>query len=93
MEDTLTSDMTRLDVSSLKNLHEQAAVLKYLADQALAHPPPDGKGETQFVRLSKNLVASVETLLLGLRANDTKAVMLAVSKLKPAYAKLFVKFG
>jgi hypothetical protein len=93
MEQILTSDMTKLDSAGLQALHEQSAVLKYLANETMAHPPSEAKGNAQFDKLSQSVTASVETMLQAVRTNDPKAIKTAAGQLKPAFSKLFLKFG
>lgn len=72
---------------------EQAAVLKYLAEEALAQPPADALASSEFAGLAKAMNASVDNVLEASRAGDPAKIKTAIDGLKPAYAKLFVKFG
>lgn len=93
MEQILTSNMTKLDSAGLQTLHEQSAVLKYLANETMSHPPSEAKGDAQFSKLSQSLTASVETMLQAVRTRDPKVIKNAAGQLKPAFSKLFLKFG
>jgi hypothetical protein len=93
MEHVLTTNISAPDQSLFDRLQEDAAVLKYLAESALAHPPAEAAGSDEFTALSRGLLASVEDLLDAARTSDTAKLKAAMQALKPAYAKLFVKFG
>jgi soluble cytochrome b562 len=93
MEHVLTTDISALDQSVFDRLQEDAAVLKYLAETALDHPPVEASASDEFRALSKGLLASVEDLLNAARTDDAAKLKAAMQALKPAYAKLFVKYG
>ena len=84
-----------IDSAGLKPLTilEQAAVLKYLAEQAVAQPPADASASSEFAGLAKAMNISVDAVLEAARAGDAAKIKAAIDGLKPAYAKLFVKFG
>ncbi len=93
MEQVLGKDLAKLDATAMNEIHEQAAVLKYLAGEALAHPPAEAAGSAEFDGLGKAMSASVDAVVTAARAGDAEKLRAAIGKLKPAYAKLFVKFG
>jgi len=70
-----------------------AAVLKYLAGDALAHPPAEAAGSSEFEDLTKAMSASVDAVVNSARAGDAEKLKAAIAKLKPAYAKISLKFG
>ena len=93
MEQVLGQDLTKPDAVAINEIHEQAAVLKYLAGDALAHPPAEAAGSSEFEDLAKAVSGSVDAVVTAARAGDAEKLRAAIAKLKPAYAKLFVKFG
>jgi len=93
MEHALGVKLGNADAATLDRAHEQAAVLAYLADQMLDHPPQEAAGSEEFGTLSKAVAASVSGYLEAVRSRDPVNIKAAAAKLKPAYAKLFLKFG
>ncbi|WP_162916281.1 hypothetical protein [Cohaesibacter haloalkalitolerans] len=75
------------------DLFEKVGVLRYVADNLARHAPADLMANDEFKGQLKDLNASVEGLSSALKSNDPAAVVEAMKKLKPAYSKLFVKFG
>ncbi|WP_319531508.1 hypothetical protein [uncultured Cohaesibacter sp.] len=74
-------------------LYAGYGVLSYLAEDLAAHAPSDLKADEAFNGLLGDLMSSVEGLKAALDSDDPAAIAKAVKALKPAYAKLFVKFG
>ena len=72
---------------------EKSAVLKYLAEQAFAQPPADTSVSLEYGELAKAMNTSVDPVLEPARAGDAEKIKTAIDGLKPANAKLFVKFG
>lgn len=93
MEQVLGKDLTKPNAITMNEVHEMAAVLKYLADDALAHPPAEAAGSSEFEDLSKAVSASVDAVVTAARAGNAEKLKVAIAKLKPAYARFFVKFG
>jgi len=93
MERALGLKLGSGDATTLDQVHEQAAVLAYLAGQMLDHPPQVAAGSEEFGTLSKAVSASVAAYLDAARTRDPAKIKAATGKLKPAYAKLFLKFG
>jgi hypothetical protein len=83
----------KMGSDDIAKMHEMAAVLQYLATDMLRFPPPEAKGSAEFAALSEALVQSVANFLDAARSGDPAQVGKARQALKPAYAKLFVKFG
>ncbi|WP_316858294.1 hypothetical protein [uncultured Cohaesibacter sp.] len=75
------------------DLREKLGILTYLAKDLAAHAPEALRENEEFGSLLKGLEGSIDQLRNALEANDPEAVKKAVGGLKPAYAKLFVKFG
>ena len=93
MEKVLEKDLSKLDTVAMDEIQEQAAVLKYLANDAVTHPPVDAAGSAEFDGLVKAVSASVDAVAIAARTGNTEKLKGAIGKLKPAYAKLFLKFG
>ena len=74
-------------------LLQQAGVLAYLADDLVEHAPVDLMANVQFKKLLQGLIGSVRAFMEALESNDPAKVASAQKALKPAYAKLFLKFG
>lgn len=74
-------------------IREQTGILKYLSGEIASHAPVDLEGNGEFKALLKGLRQSVSSLTRALDAEDPAAVAKAIKMLKPAYAKLFLKFG
>lgn len=70
---------------------EDAAVLSFLIDDVIAHPPMPA--DPAFQALAADAKASVDKLRSAAEAGDMAAVKAAIAGLKPAYSKLFLKFG
>lgn len=70
---------------------EQAAVLAFLIDDIIAHPPVPA--DPAFAALAADAKASVEKLKSAAEAGDMAGIKTAIGGLKPAYSKLFLKFG
>lgn len=93
MEQVLGKDLTKPNAMTMNEVHEMAAVLKYLAGDALAHPPAEASGSSEFEALAKAVSASVDAVFTAARAGDAEKLKVAIAKLKPSYARFFVKFG
>ncbi|WP_425101749.1 hypothetical protein [Tropicibacter sp. S64] len=93
MEHLLAVDVSALDTTGIGEIRERAAVLSYLANDLLAHPPSEAAGCDEYASLSKAFGGSVDTLLTAVRSGDVEAVKGAVGGLKVPYSKLFLKFG
>jgi len=93
MEQVLGKDIAKLDAVAMDEVQEQAAVLKYLASDAVSHPPAEAVGSSEFDGLAKAVSASADAVVTAARAGDIEKLKAAIGKLKPAYAKFFLKFG
>lgn len=82
-----------MDAATLASIREQAGVLDYLAGEIARTAPAALNGNDEFAALLKGLQASVSGLRAALDSNDPALVIQAVGTLKPAYSKLFLKFG
>ncbi|MEQ8696814.1 MAG: hypothetical protein RLT05_09690 [Bauldia litoralis] len=93
MERVLGSDYGTFDAEALGRLREDAAILAYLADDIVAHPPAGAPADPAFVAALKPFEASVMALRQAARSGDAAAARKAVGGLKGPYSKLFLKFG
>lgn len=92
MEHILGADYADSGAEGMAALREDAAVLSYLAADIEAHPAPDAS-EPDYAPLLERMVTSARTLQAAARAGDAAAARQALSGLKPAYSKFFLKFG
>lgn len=92
MEPVLGIDMDNLDDAAVQGLHEQAAVLAYLAQDVLAALPPGATESAELAALASAFQASVDQFVAAARARDAEAIRTAVAGLNVPYSKLFPKF-
>lgn len=79
--------------AGLSELVEDTAVLAYLAGNLKTMPPGEALNSAEFAGLVGAVLESVNALQVAARAGDAARIAAARSKIKPAFAKLFVKFG
>lgn len=77
----------------LTALVEDVAVLVYLGDELKKLPPPDADKAPDFAPMLAALLEAVRDLQAAARAGDAEKIKAARAKIKPAFGKLFVKFG
>lgn len=92
MERVLGDGYDGLSPAGMGKLREDAAVLAYLADDIVAHPPADAGGPA-YAKLLDGMTASVSALVAAVRSGDAEAARKALKGLKPPYSKLFLNFG
>jgi hypothetical protein len=92
MEEMLSKDYSGFDASGLGSFREDAAVLAYLAEMIMRHPPREA-ADPSFMPLLMVFKASSDAVLVAARSNDAKAAKAALNGLKGAYARLFLAFG
>ncbi|HBN31060.1 MAG TPA: hypothetical protein DD416_07520 [Rhodobacteraceae bacterium] len=92
MEHVLGNDYQGFDNAGLKVLNEDVAVLAALAEGIIDHPAPKA-GNEAYAGLVAGLKASVDALQAATRNGDAAAAKAAIGGLKPAYTRLFAKFG
>jgi hypothetical protein len=93
MEHVLMSKLPGADADGTARLREEAAVLVHLAGLVATHAPPALAKDAAFNEGLAALKGSAETLLSAARRGDRPAIEQAMKALKPAYARLFVKYG
>jgi len=90
MEKVLKGEFAGAD--GMAQLAIEAGALQWLAQNIAAHPSSD-VDDPAYAPLVKGLQDSVAGLVKAIKSGDLKAALEARGKLKPAYAKLFAKFG
>ena len=71
---------------------ERAAVLAYLADQIGKYPAPEANAPDYAATLQA-LTNAVDALVQAVRTGNADMVRAAFANLKPAYSRMFIKFG
>lgn len=79
-------------LAGLAELREDAAVLAFLADDLKRHPAPEASAP-DFAPTLQAFLDAIAALRQAVRNGDAEASKAALAKIKPAYARLFVKFG
>ena len=77
----------------LARLTARAGALHYLAGRLSSEALPSPMDNAEFKVLLQVVEVSVQELQSALFAQDAVAVKAALGRLKPAYSKLFLKFG
>jgi hypothetical protein len=93
MEQVLTKPYGGLTGAGLTELVEDAAVLALLGNELKKSPPADAAQAPEFAPLLGAVLGAVGELQTAARAGNVEAIKAARGKIKPAFAKLFVKFG
>ncbi len=93
MESVLTKPYGGLTGAGLTELVEDVAVLALLGNELKKSPPADAVQSPEFVPLLAAVLGAVGELQTAARAGNADAIKAARGKIKPAFAKLFVKFG
>lgn len=94
MEHVLIDGTKRLAMpDGLLQLTLQAGTLGYLAHRLRSEAPAEYINNPEFLSLVQAVEESVSGLKTALLAQNPSAVKVAISKIKPAYAKLFLKYG
>jgi inorganic triphosphatase YgiF len=93
MEEVLLREDKSLTQPALGVLREQAAVLSYLAKVVERNASAKLKSDSAFMQALSTLDKSVSALLEATRSGDASATQRAIEGLKPAYSRLFLRFG
>lgn len=93
MEQVVSKPYGGFSGAGLTELVEDAAVLGYLGDELKKLPPPDAVKTADFAPTLAALLDAVHALRAAARTGDAEKIKGARSKVKPAFGKLFVKFG
>lgn len=82
-----------LDSKAINTIRETTGALKYLAAAIKDNAPRAYREDDAYKKLQEGLFSSIKDLQDALDSNDPAQIAKTVKMLKPAYAKLFVKFG
>ncbi|HWB44589.1 MAG TPA: hypothetical protein VG900_04050 [Hyphomicrobiaceae bacterium] len=93
MEQVLTKSYGGFAGDGLIDLTEDVSVLAFLGAELRKAPPPDAAVASDFEPLVEALNKTVADLRATVRTGDVPRIKDMRMKLKPAFAKLFVKFG
>lgn len=74
-------------------IREQLGVLGYLAKDMAVNSPEANRANPEFNKLLNGVNKSIAGLREALNSDNPQSVAKSIKSLKPAYAKLFVKFG
>jgi hypothetical protein len=74
-----------------KAAYGAAAVLTYLIDDIIAHPPAEAGPD--YASLAADVKASIDALKSAAEAGNSDAIKAAIGGLKQPYSKLFLNFG
>ena len=81
------------DEGLLNVLREKLAILDYLAVAMKLHAPAEYNTNPEFKKLLGNNIMVLKPFRSALDSKDPAAIMKTIKQLKPAYTKLFIKFG
>jgi hypothetical protein len=93
MEEVLLREDKSLTQPALGALREQAAVLAYLVKTVERNASAKLKADSDFMQALGALDKSVSALLEAARSGDATATQKAIEALKPAYSRMFLRFG
>ncbi|PWS38845.1 hypothetical protein DFH01_06235 [Falsiroseomonas bella] len=77
----------------IAELRELAGVLHYLAGRLPAAAPAALQGDAEFTALEAANRAAAEAFRTAVRSGDLAAIRRAAQSLRPAYSRLFLRFG
>lgn len=93
MEEVLTKKYDGFTPAGLGELREDIAVLAHLAADLKKFPPAEAAGNAEFTNGLNAVLDSVAAVQAATRAADAAKAKEALGKVKPAYSKLFLRFG
>jgi len=82
-----------IDDKGLLLIREELAVLDYLADEMKENAPAEYLKKEKFNKAMQGVFGSLKALRHAIDEENPDKVVKAIKGLKPAYAKVFVKFG
>ena len=82
-----------IDDKGLLIIREELAVLDYLAGKMKENAPAEYLKNDDFKKAMNNVLGSLKKLRQAVDEKNPDQVVQAIKELKPAYAKVFVKFG
>lgn len=83
----------KIDSDKKNVIREQLAVMEYLSERVVQNAPAHYRANKVYIKLQASLITSLKNLRAALDSDNPDAISKAIKGLKPAYAKLFVKFG
>lgn len=89
----LLGDSAKIDAAALTKVAGDVAVLAFLAEDIVRHPPTEAASDPSFTALTSDLMKSLDAVTSALAKADAAAVKAALAGLKAPYSKLFLKFG
>ncbi len=93
MEHVLTAKPAGNEPDGIGRLRETAAVLVHLAGLVAANAPSSLTRDPAFNESLNTMKGSADALLAATRKGDRSAIEQAMKALKPAYSRMFVKYG
>jgi hypothetical protein len=93
MEEVVSKPYGGFSAAGIIALIEDVAVLVHLGEELKKLPPPDASKAADFAPTLTALLDAVRDLQAAARAGDADKIKAARAKVKPAFGKLFVKFG
>ena len=95
MESLLHLDLkpSEIDSKIMSGVRENLAVLEYLADKMNENAPEKYMKNEKFNQAMRGVADSLRNLRQAVNANNPERVVKTIKALKPAYAKVFIKFG
>ena len=82
-----------LTTEAIRHIRESLAILEYLAKKIQINAPADYLNNPEFREYLEGNEAVLRTLRNALDEKAHLKIIQTIEKLKPAYAKLFIKFG
>jgi hypothetical protein len=82
-----------IDNNSLLTIREELAVLEYLAEKMKGNAPVEYLQNEGFKQAINGVFNSLKNLRKAVNEKNPDNILKAIKKLKPAYAKVFIKFG
>lgn len=93
MEKVLGGNYEGFSDSGRSRVREDLGVLEFLAGELERHAPKDTVSTPEFRANLQGLRDSLGALRTALAGSDSQAIGKAISGLKPAYSKFFLRFG
>jgi hypothetical protein len=95
MESLLHLRLKPIDIDSktMLTIREELAVLEYLAKKMQENAPANYLKNEKFNQAMEGVLDSLKNLRKAVNENNPEKVAKTIKALKPAYAKVFIKFG
>ncbi|UCD66124.1 MAG: hypothetical protein JSW69_00380 [Deltaproteobacteria bacterium] len=82
-----------IDSKAMLSIREELAVLEYLAKKMQENAPADYLENQKFHKAMEGIFESLKNLRQAVNGENPDKVAKVIKALKPAYAKVFIKFG